>query len=138
MGLAWRSARGLRAGQSGEQGLQGSWESLLSPRTEPERITPEQQDPRLRARARFAVAKKVGATEEPDAERNAKARGDRGSLSISIVAIESGVTHPKEPASSQGGYRDYGLITGNAPGAQNPDECVSPKVMDSLGGETVA
>jgi hypothetical protein len=55
-----------------------------------------------------------------------------------IVAIESGVTHPKEPASSKGGYRDYGLITGNAPGAQNPDQCVSQKVMDSLGGEPVA
>jgi hypothetical protein len=25
-GLAWRSARGLRAGQSDEQGFQGSWE----------------------------------------------------------------------------------------------------------------
>ena len=84
------------------------------------------------------VAKKVRATEEPDTERNAKARGGRGSLSIFIVAIESGVTHPKEPSSSQGGYRDYGLITGNAPGAQNPDECVSPEVMDSLGREPVA
>jgi hypothetical protein len=84
------------------------------------------------------VAKKVKATEELNAERNAKAGRDRGSLSISIVAIESGVTHPKKPASSQGGYRDYGLITGNAPGAQNPDECVSPKAMDSLGGEPVA
>ncbi len=62
----------------------------------------------------------------------------RGSLSIFIVAIESGVTHPKEPVTSKGGYRDYGPVTGNAPGAQNPDQCVSRKVMDSLGGETVA
>ena len=44
-----------------------------------------------------------------DAERNAKAREtDRGSLSIFIVAIESGVTHPMEPVTSKGGYRDYG------------------------------
>ena len=41
---------------------------------------------------------------------------DRGSLSIFIVAIESRVTHPKEPVISKGGCRDYGLIIGNAPG----------------------
>jgi hypothetical protein len=41
-------------------------------------------------------------------------------------------------AISKGGCRDYGPVTGNAPGAQNPDQCVSRKVMDSLGGETVA
>ena len=40
----------------------------------------------------------------------------RGSLSIFIVVIESGVTHPKEPVISKGGYRDYGPVTGNAPG----------------------
>jgi hypothetical protein len=46
-----------------------------------------------------------------DAEPKAKAREmGRGSLSISIVACESGVTHPKEPASSQGGCRDYGPV----------------------------
>jgi len=39
---------------------------------------------------------------------------------------------------SKGGYRDYGPVTGNAPGDQNPVQCVSQKVMDSLGGETVA
>jgi hypothetical protein len=42
----------------------------------------------------------------------------RGSLSIFIVAIESGVTHPKEPVSSKGGYRDYGPVTGNTPGTR--------------------
>lgn len=42
----------------------------------------------------------------------------RGSLSIFIVAIENGVTHPKEPVTSKGGYRDYGPVTGNAPGAR--------------------
>lgn len=73
-GLAWRSARGLRAGQSGEWGLQGSWESLLSPRQKPERITPAYQDPRSWARFPLAVAKKEEAIEVSDAERNAKAR----------------------------------------------------------------
>ena len=62
---------------------------------------------------------------------------DKGSLSIFIVVIESGVTHPKEPVNSKGGYRDYGPVTGNAPGAQNLESCVSQKVMDSLGGESV-
>ena len=62
----------------------------------------------------------------------------RGSLSIFIVAIESGVTHPKEPVTSKGGYRDYGPVIGNAPGTLSPESCVSRKVMDSLGGETVA
>ena len=61
-----------------------------------------------------------------------------GSLSIFIVAIESGVTHPKEPVTSKGGYRDYGPVTGNAPGTQSLDQCVSRKAMDSLGGESVA
>ena len=63
---------------------------------------------------------------------------DKGSLSIFIVVIESGVTHPKEPVTNKGGSRDYGPVTGNAPGALNPESCVSRKVMDSLGGETVA
>ena len=63
---------------------------------------------------------------------------DKGSLSIFIVVIESRVTHPKEPVINKGGYRDYGPVTRNAPGAQNPDQCVSRKVMDSLGGESVA
>ena len=63
---------------------------------------------------------------------------DKGSLSIFIVVIESRVTHPKEPVINKGGYRDYGPVTGNAPGALNPAPCVSRKVMDSLGGETVA
>ena len=63
---------------------------------------------------------------------------DKGSLSIFIVALESRVTHPKEPAICEGGCRDYGAVTGNAPGTLNPDQCVSRNVMDSLGGETVA
>ena len=62
----------------------------------------------------------------------------RGSLSIFIVVMESRVTHPKEPVTSKGGCRDYGPVTGNAPGTLSPDQCVSQKVTDSLGGETVA
>ena len=72
-GLAWRSARGPRAGQSDKQGFQGSWESLLSPRQVPERITPAQQDPRSLVRFSPVVAKKEEAIEVIDAERNAKA-----------------------------------------------------------------
>jgi len=72
-GLAWRSARGLRAGQSDDEGLQGSWESLLSPRQVPERIIPAQQDPRSQVRFSLAVAKKEKASGVIDAERNAKA-----------------------------------------------------------------
>ena len=71
-----------------------------------------------------------------DAERNAKAREtDRGSLSIFIVAIESGVTHPKEPVTSKGGYRDYGPITGNAPGALNLDRVSHGKWWTALGAK---
>jgi hypothetical protein len=121
-GLAWRSARGLGAGQSDEQGFQGSWESLLFPRNQPDWIAPAQQGPGPSTRFRLVVAKKQKASVVSDAERNAKAREtDKGSLSIFIVAIESGVTHPKEPVTSKGGYRDYGPVTGNAPGALNPD-----------------
>ena len=72
-GLVWRSARGLRAGQSDDEGLQGSWESLLSPRQVPERTTPAQQDPGLRARFSLVAAKKEKAIGVIDAERNAKA-----------------------------------------------------------------
>jgi hypothetical protein len=75
----------------------------------------------LLARFQPTVAKKVGATEEPDVERNAKTRGDEGSLSIFIVAIESGVTHPKEPVTSQGGYRDYGTVIKKHIWDQSPD-----------------
>ena len=43
---------------------------------------------------------------------------DKGSLSIFIVALESRVTHPKEPVISKGGCRDYGPVTGNTPGTR--------------------
>jgi hypothetical protein len=113
-GLAWRSARGLRAGQSDKQGFQGSWESLLFPRHQPERITPAQQDPGSWACFSPVVAKKEEASVVSDAERNAKAREmDRGSLSIFIVAIESRETIPRKPVSSKGGYRGCGPVVGN-------------------------
>ena len=60
------------------------------------------------------VAKKVKATEELNAEPSAKAGRDRGSLSISIVAIESRETIPREPVSSEGGYRGCGTVVGPA------------------------
>ena len=111
-GLAWRSARGLRAGQSDGVGLQGSWESLLSPRNTagegPHRLIKVQGCERAFRSQPSRKRKRSGVS---DAERNAKAREmGRGSLSIFIVAIESGVTHPKEPVSSKGGCRDYGPV----------------------------
>ena len=63
------------------------------------------------------VAKKQKASVVSDAERNAKAREtDSGSLSIFIVAIESGATHPKEAVTSKGGYQDYGTVIRNTSG----------------------
>jgi hypothetical protein len=138
--MVWRfwSARGLRAGQSddGVSREAGRTSCLLRKcRNGSHRLTKIlDHGPASGSWSR----RKWKRPEELNAEPRAKAGRDRGSLSISIVAIESGETHPKEPASSQGGYRDYGLITGNAPGAQNPDQCVSRNVMDSLGGEPVA
>ena len=74
IGKAWRSARDPRAGQSGEWGLQGSWESLLSPRPEPDWIIPAYQDPGSPARFPLVIAKKEKEIGVSDAERNAKAR----------------------------------------------------------------
>jgi len=94
-----------------QRGLQGSWESLLSPRRNagsgPHRLNKVQD--RRRAFG-LRSPRKRERTEVWSAEFNAKAQEtDRGSLSISIVALESGVTHPKEPASSEGGCRDVEL-----------------------------
>lgn len=51
--------------------------------------------------------------------------GERlGALGVFIVAIQGGVTHPKEPMTSKGGYRNCGPGTGNAPGTQSLDQCV--------------
>jgi len=63
---------------------------------------------------------------------------DRSEATCPAGVSEANQTIPKEPVTSKGGYRDYGPVTGNAPGALNPESCVSRKVMDSLGGETVA
>jgi hypothetical protein len=78
------------------------------------RIIPAQQDPRPRACFPSVVAKEEEATEVSDAEHNAKAREtNKGSLSISIVAFESRVTNPREPVSSEGGYRNCGPVVGS-------------------------
>ena len=90
-----------------QRGLQGSWESLLSPRNDagigPHRLNKVQD--RRRAFG-LQSQRKRKRTEVSSAEFNAKAREtDRGSLSISIVAFESRVTIPREPVSSEGGCR---------------------------------
>ena len=94
-----------------QRGLQGSWESLLFPRQNagigPHRLI-KVQDRKHAFGSRSPRKRKQ--TEVSSAEFNAKAQETgRGSLSISIVAVESGVTHPKEPASSQGRCRDADL-----------------------------
>ena len=158
-GLAQRSVRGRRArprrrrpgqaaagprARSSIGGLQGSWESLLSPRKPvPERIIPAHQDPGSRAEAaahgtsggrrtgeaaahgtsggrrtgeaRFppAIIEKRKHSEESSAELNEGVETDRGSLSISIVAIESGETDPGSPRVVKGdvGITESSLAT---------------------------
>jgi hypothetical protein len=125
-GKAWRSARDLRAGQSGNGVSREAGRASCFFGPTPERITPVYQDPRSRACFPPAVAKKEEATGVSDAEHNAKAREtNKGSLSIFIVAFESGVTHPKEPVISKGGYRDYGPVIGNTPRTQSLELCVT-------------
>ena len=85
-GLAWRSARGLRAGQSGSGVFReaGRASCLLDRKPEQERrITPAKQDPGLRARFRSASAKKEKAIEVIEAERNAKAEGRAEAVLVS-------------------------------------------------------
>lgn len=112
-GKAWRSARDLRAGHSGigvfrEAGRASCFFGIM-----PERITPAQQDPKPRARFPPAAAKKEKAPGVSDAEHNAKAREtNKGSLSIPIVVFESRETIPREPVSSEGGYRNCGTVVG--------------------------
>ena len=73
-GLAWKFARGLRAGQSvNGVSREAGRASCLLDRTGIRRITPVEQDPGMRARFRCAFAKKEKAIEEIKAERNAKA-----------------------------------------------------------------
>jgi hypothetical protein len=75
------------------------------------------------SRSRVAGALFARGRQESKSERGNRRRAEcegremgRGSLSVFIVAIESRVTHPKEPVISKGGCRDYGPVTGNAPG----------------------
>ena len=106
-GLAWKSARGRRAAQSstgvfGEAGRA----SCLHGKRRPDGIKPVEQDPGLVANFRSPSEGNRKRTEESSAEPKAKAQEqDRGSLSITIVALESGETNPKKPASSEGRCR---------------------------------
>jgi len=79
----------------------------MSPRKQrPERIRPVYQDPEPRASFRPVVEENRKRAEVSNAERNAKAQEKgRGSLSVFIVAIESGETIPRKPVSSKGGHR---------------------------------
>ena len=72
-GLAWRSARGRRAGQSGDGVSREAGRASCLLGQKPDWITPAQQDPRSWAHFPLAVAKKEKVNEVIDAERNAKA-----------------------------------------------------------------
>ena len=88
------------------KGLLGSWERLLFPWWNAGkglgRLT------KALGQASAHDAKAANRMSKPR-YRRPKKKGlekDRGSLSISIVAIESWETVPRKPVSSQGGYRD--------------------------------
>ena len=116
-GLARRSARGLRAGQSGRGVSREAGRAYCFHAISRIWTTPAHQGPGPPTRRWWAVVKKQAGNVVSDAERNAKARETgRGSLSIPIVAIESRVTIPREPVSSQGGCRGCG------PGVSNTNE----------------
>lgn len=92
-------------------GLPGSWESLLSARPKlPDRIVPAYQDPGGAARSRPELIPENSETAglaHAEYIREGVARG-RGSLSRFVVALERGVTDPREPVSSEGGDRMVG------------------------------
>lgn len=98
---------GSKSSAKQHRGFRGSWESLLSPRKgRPEGIKPVEQDPGSTANFRSPSEENRKRTEVSSAERKAKAQEkDRGSLSITIVALESGETNPRKPASSEGRCR---------------------------------
>ena len=116
-GLAWRSARGLRAGQSGNGVSREAGRASCLHGENKSRITDHTGGPRSEAAGELSARDRQETesnSEVSDAERNAKAREKgRGSLSISIVAIESRETIPRKPVSSKGGYRDCGPDVSN-------------------------
>ena len=101
-GAAVRPGSKSRAKRS--WGRSGSWESLLCVRVKtPAGSYRYSQDPRSCAFAAQRQRKQRKArTIRSDKQVEEK---DRGSLSICIVALESRETIPREPVSSQGGYR---------------------------------
>lgn len=80
-------------------------------------------------------AKKEKATGVSDAERNAKAREmNKGSLSILIVALESRETIPREPVSSEGGYRGVESLSDRRYETRDQAKRVNQKTVDRVGG----
>lgn len=110
-GLARKSARDLRAGQSGNGVSReaGRASCLLDKRRIKDHTG--KQDPSASVRFRLTNAKKEKAIRgnQSRAECEGGETG-RGSLSILIVAIESRETIPRKPVSSQGRYRVSGLV----------------------------
>lgn len=99
---------GSKSTAQSHRGLLGSWESLLSARTTPpDGIEPADQGPGGAACSRLTL---VCEDSEPVGLSHAECisegvERDRGSLSLRIVAMESGVTDPREPVSSEGADR---------------------------------
>lgn len=116
-------------------GLRGSWESLLSPRKRrPERIKPVEQDPGSATNFRSTRKENRKKTEVLSAEPRAKAQEkDRGSLSITIVALESGETNPKKPVSSEGRCRVAETVVGLTGGTLCPWKGCNQKTPGSTG-----
>ena len=110
-GLAWKSARDLRAGQSGNRvSREAGRASCLLDHS-------RKKDDTGLPRSWFVSPLSAFKRKEIESNRGNQSRAeceggemDRGSLSIFIVAIESRETIPRKPASSKGGYRVSGLV----------------------------
>ena len=127
-GLARRSLRGRRAGQS-NTGLPGKLgEPPVSSARKPERATPVKQGPELRSTPpRSDVSENSRGTEVSRTERQSEgAETNRGSLSRRIVAIETGETCSREPGSSEGSGRAVGASSETRVGPE-PMESVSTR-----------
>ena len=112
-GLAWRPARGRRAGQSdiGDPREAGRASRLLWKM--PERSTRLTKD-QARDGVSPSGAQRSGKRPQlPYGEMKRATGTDEGSLSVCIVAVESGETFPREPTSSQGGHRMTDPLLGN-------------------------
>ncbi len=112
MGEAWRSARDLRTGQSGNRDSReaGRASCLLESSRKERRITGL---PRSKIVSPLSADKRKERESNRGNQSRAECEGGemgRGSLSIFIVVFESRETIPRKPVSNEGGYRVSGLV----------------------------